>query len=397
MPARLSRLVALVLVATAAAAQPVTPRGADATFDVATWNIEHFGDPGFAPSDLRQINNADRLLSGSEIDLWAVQEIGSQEAWQDLLGRLQDDGYSGRLGPESRFGSFQLRLGFVYDASVVSVIGTRTILSGGNFGGRDPFELQARVTVGGESRTLRVIVIHAKAGTRPGDYTNRTRGAEALKAYIDDRVARGESVILLGDFNDRLTGSIRTSEPRSPYAPFLEDDGYVAATRALEDAGVATFCGSSVTCSGGSTIDHVVYTSNLPGRLVEVGRYDEALAEISSFVNTTSDHAPVVARFSFSGAVARDADAGPGPARLLPPAPHPFRGATDLRFALGAAADVHLEVFDALGRAVLEVAGPYSPGEHAVALEGGALAPGAYVVRLSAGGVVTSAVVVRAE
>ena len=382
------------LVASASAQTVVTPRGADDTFDVAAWNIEHFGNPSAGPSDLRQITNAEAVISQSGIDLWAVQEIGSQSAWQDLLGRLQNDGYTGRLGPEVS-GGFQLRLGFIYDPSVVSVIGSRTILSSGNFAGRAPFELQARVTVGGESRTVRVISLHADAGSAQRDYTNRVNGALALKDYIDDRIARGESVILLGDFNDLLTGTIRSSQLPSPYAPFLEDADYVAATLALEDAGIATFCGNSVTCSGSSTIDHIVYTAGF-ARLAEVSRYDEVLTEISSFVNTTSDHAPVLARFELGAPVACDCSE-PRPVRLLPPAPHPFRGATDLRFVLEAASDIRLEVFDALGRRVLDVDGPFPAGTHAVALEGADLVPGAYVVRLVAGGRVDSSVIVRAE
>ncbi len=394
---RFPRLLAVVLLVASASAQTVTPRGTDATFDIATWNIEHFGDPGFAPSDARQISNTESVISQAGIDLWAIQEVGSQDSWQELLSQLQDDGYTGRLGPEGGFGSFEIRLGFIYNPSVVSVIGTRTILTGGNFGGREPFELQARITVEGESRTIRVIGLHAKAGAAAGDYTNRTRGAESLKEYIDDRIARGESVILLGDFNDLLTASIRRSEPRSPYAPFVEDDNYVAASRALEDAGTATFCGSSPTCSGTSTIDHIVYTANLPARLVEVNRYDNVLREVPSYTSTTSDHAPVLARFSLTNPVACDECGEPRRVRLLPPAPHPFRDATNLRFALDEASDVHLEVFDTLGRRVFEAEGTFSAGSHEVALEGTNLVPGAYVVRLATGEAMLSSVIVRAD
>ncbi|MGB3541443.1 endonuclease/exonuclease/phosphatase family protein [Rubrivirga sp.] len=396
---RFPAFAALSLLVSVASAQTVTPRGADATFDVATWNIEHFGnaDAGFGPTDeALQLSNVEAVVSQSEIDLWAVQEIGSQDAWQELISQLQDDGYTGRLGPETS-GSFQLRLGFIYDPSVVSVIGSRTILSTANFAGRAPFELQARVTVEGESRTVRFIALHADAGTSQRDYTNRTRGAERLKEYIDDRIARGESVVLLGDFNDLLTGSIRQSESQSPYAPIVADADYVSASLALEDAGIGTFCGSSTTCSGGSTIDHVVYTANFPVRLAEVARYDEVLTEVGIYTRTTSDHAPVLARFDLNRPVICDGCGEPLRTRLLPSAPNPFRGATNLRFVLEAASDVRLEVFDVLGRSVLEVEGSFGEGEHAVALEGAAWVPGAYVVRLRAGEVVRSAVIVRVE
>ena len=393
------RLPALVLAASLAApvaAQTVTPRGDDATFDVATWNIELFGNPSpSTPPDRAQMNNAHALLSQAEIDLWAVQEVSSQEVWQTLLGRLQDDGYDGVLGTEPTFGN--LKAGFIYDPSVVSVIGTGTPLPvTGSFGGKQPFELHARVTVGDESRTVRVIALHAKNGRDEEDHVNRTQGAAKLKAYIDDRIAEGESVILLGDYNDFLTRGRWRSATGSPYAPFVEDSDYVAATVALEDAGIPTICGSDPECVGGTTIDHIIYTANFPAQLVEVSRYDEALTEIEDFFDTASDHAPVMVRFDFGTAVAAD-DARPGPVRLLPPAPNPFRGSTDVRFALGAASAVRVEAFDVLGRSVLHVEDSFGAGDHAVALDGRALAPGAYVVRLTVGDAVLSSLVIRTD
>ncbi|WP_420457145.1 endonuclease/exonuclease/phosphatase family protein [Rubrivirga sp.] len=393
----LPRFTALFLFASAALAQPIiTPRGGDATFDVATWNIEQFGDPSpSTPPDQRQIHNAEAILSQAEIDLWAVQEVKTQEVWDDLLGRLRDDGYAGRLGTEPTFGD--LKAGFIYDSTVVSVIGTGTPLPvTGSFGGKQPFELHAQVTVGGETRTVRVIALHAKNGNSENDHFNRTQGALKLKAYIDERIAEGESVILLGDFNDFLTRGRWRGATGSPYAPFVEDADYVAATVALENAGIPTICGGDPACFGGTTIDHILYTSNFPAQLVEVARYDEALTEVENFFVTTSDHAPVLVRFDLAAPVVCDCTEPP-PVRLLPPAPHPFRGPTDLRFALRAASDVRLEVFDVLGRSVVEVEGSFGAGDHAVALDGAVLAPGAYVVRLTAGEAVRSSVIVRAD
>ncbi len=392
-----SLLVALVLTASAASAQTITPRGDPATFDVATWNIELFGNPApSTPPDRVQMSNAVALLSQSGIDLWTVQEIKTQEVWDTLLGRLQDAGYAGVLSPEPTFGD--LKIGFVYDSTVVSVISAgRPLPITGSFGGHQPFELHAQVTIGGESRTVRVFALHAKAGPGEDDHFNRTQGALKVKAYIDDRIAQGETVILLGDFNDFLRRARWRGATESPYAPFVDDPDYVAASLAIEDAGVRTTCGDDYpACATGNTIDHIVYTSNFQAQLVEVGRYDQALDAIPDFFATTSDHAPVLARFDLGTPVVCDCTE-PLPVRLLPPAPHPFRGATDLRFAIEAASDVRLEVFDTLGRSVFGVGGSFGAGEHAVALDGAALAPGAYVVRLAVGDAVLSSVIVRAD
>ncbi|WP_420456241.1 endonuclease/exonuclease/phosphatase family protein [Rubrivirga sp.] len=391
---RLPAFVALAAVLVPVlSAQTVPERGGPATFDVAAWNIEHFGDPGFPPSDATQIANVEAVIAQAGIDLWAVQEIGSQDAWSELLLALQDDGYSGRLGEET-FG-FQIRLAFVFDPSVVQVIGTRHILSGGNFGGRRPFEMQARVTVEGETRTVRVISLHAKAGTGSDDYADRQAGAVELKAYIDDQVSRGEEVILLGDFNDLLVGSTRGGGLASPYDVFVQDAGYVAATLPLQQAGLNTFCRSS-TCASGDTRDHLLFTAGLSDAYVDgsADRFGEVL-DIDNYVNSTSDHVPVLARFSFLATdAAGDPDAG---VALLPSAPNPFRAGTRLRFRLDAPGDVRLDVFDALGRRVASLAGAFGGGEHAVPLRGEGLAPGVYVVRLQAAGGVQTQRLVRAE
>jgi endonuclease/exonuclease/phosphatase family metal-dependent hydrolase len=394
-----------VLWAAAAApafAQTVPARGTDGTFDVATWNREFFGVPGQygPPNDAVQLQNVVAVMQQSGIDLWALQEVVDTSAdgeWNALRQEL-GSGFGAFLGPEvSSTPTFDQRLAFVYDRSVVQPIRSRAILESDrfDFGGRAPIEMQARVTIDGVARTIYVITFHAKAGTGAGDYADRVAGAEALKGYIDDRVARGEEVVLLGDFNDLLVGSTRGSSFDSPYDVFVEDAGYVAATLPLQQSGANTYC-RSATCNTGDTRDHLLFTAGLSGLFVEADRYDELLTAVPSYVSSTSDHLPALARFTFTSTAADD---GPeaGRVALLDPAPSPFRGRTRLRFRLGTATDVRLEVFDALGRRVASLAGRFGEGDHAVPLDGGALQPGLYVVRLAAGGEVHARPVVRAE
>ena len=72
--------------------------------------------------------------------------------------------------------------------------------------------------------------------------------------------------------------------------------------------------------------------------------------------------------------------------------PNPTTGTAAVRFALGAAAEVGVEVFDVLGRRVAAVAPQaFGPGDgHRVALRLGAVAPGLYVARVTAGAEVQS-------
>ena len=395
----LGALAALLALAPGLEAQTVPARGTDATFEVASWNLEFFGESSQGPSDAVQLANVTAVIEQAEIDLWMLQEVVDTDEWGQLLAAVQDDGYNGLLGPSvSSNPTFDQKLAFLYDRSVVQIIGSRTILESESyeFGFRDPFEIQARVSVAGQARTVRIIVFHAKAGTGSEDYARRAAGAQALKAYIDDRVARGEEVVLGGDVNDFLLRSTRAGQ-LSPYKPFLDDDEYVAATLPVEQAGLPTFC-QNASCTSGSARDHIFFTSGLADVYVEGSgdRYIELVSALPNYTASTSDHLPVIAAFAFGSTdVAADPEAGP--VALLAPAPSPFREGTALRFRLDAAADVRLDVFDMTGRRVASLAGPFAAGAHAVPLDGRGLAPGPYVVRLAASGEVRTRVLVRAE
>ena len=384
----------------AVGAQTVPARGSEGTFDVATWNLEFFGEPTMGPSnDPVQLRNVLAVMRQAEIDLWALQEVvDTDDEWQTLLQELGTE-FGAYLGPQvSSNPTFDQRLAFIYDRSVVQVIRTRPILDafGYEFGYRLPLEMQARVTVGGVARTIYVIDFHAKASTGAEDYARRLAAAEALKDYVDDRIARGEEVIVLGDFNDYLVGSTRGSMA-SPYDGFVQDDAYVTATLPLQQAGVYTYC-RSATCSSGDTRDHLLFTAGLSDLYVSgsADHYGELITTVPGYVNSTSDHLPTLAQFAFMPTAADEAPEA-GRVALLDPAPSPFRGSTRLRFRLDVASDVRLEVFDALGRRVASLAGSFGGGEHAVPLDGRDLTPGLYVVRLTAGGEVHARPILRAE
>ena len=406
-------LAALLLAAAPALAQPgveVVPRGSSATLDVGSWNVEFFGLPGEGPNDELQLDRVEAVIARGEIDLWGLQEVVDATEFNALLDSLQNEGYAGVLGPSvSSSEDFDQKLAFVYDTAVVTPLAeATTILEGSSFdfAGRPPLELRARVALGDQTQDVRFITIHAKANSSSSScdiecsYDRRQRAATALKTYTDALIAAGEAVVVVGDFNDELTGSIRGSTFASPYAAFVADDDYTAATLATEQAGLATFCGNSSTCSGSSTIDHILisddYLTFVPDAdNPQLQRYGELLSGITQYTATTSDHLPVVANVRLGGPVAADADPEAGSVALLAPAPSPFRGGTALRFRLDAPGPVRLHMFDALGRRVAAAEGMYGAGEHAVRLDGGALAPGLYLVRLEAGAEVRARTVVR--
>jgi ABC-type Fe3+ transport system substrate-binding protein len=80
---------------------------------------------------------------------------------------------------------------------------------------------------------------------------------------------------------------------------------------------------------------------------------------------------------------------GVAPSRfaLLPNAPNPVRGTTQLRYMLSEEATVSLRVYDLLGRRVASlVDAEQRAGRYTVTLDGTSLSSGTYVVRLQADG-----------
>jgi len=72
---------------------------------------------------------------------------------------------------------------------------------------------------------------------------------------------------------------------------------------------------------------------------------------------------------------------------LLPNAPNPFNGSTQLRYTLAEEAAVSLQVYDLLGRRVASLVDAAQPaGRYTVTLNGTTFSPGTYVVRLQADG-----------
>ncbi|MEM9996172.1 MAG: endonuclease/exonuclease/phosphatase family protein [Bacteroidota bacterium] len=370
------------------AAQTIPPQGEAATFEAATWNIEWLGDTDNGPTNEQlQQDRAIAVLGQSDIDLWCLQEVSSTSAFNNILATL-GDGYAGVLSTDSG----RQRLAYVYKTDVVQNLGTENVLTQFDFefAGRPPLQMRARVLTqedGGTIQTdVRVLCFHAKAFSDVASYNRRVAASEALKNYSDNLAAINTRVLLLGDYNDELGGSTSGSRP-SPYANFVEDDGYVFASADLDASNTPTFCGNS-SCTSGSTLDHIAFTDNLAGPYVEGSgnRYDELLGALPGYTFTVSDHLPVFARFDFGTSVSADDDATPSRFALDAPFPNPFTAAASVRFALPSAVPVDLAVFDALGRRVATLAsGPRPAGPHTVTLDGGALPPGLYLVRLTAG------------
>jgi endonuclease/exonuclease/phosphatase family metal-dependent hydrolase len=289
---------------TTAFAQVVPGKGTDTTLDFASWNIEWFGDTGNGPTnETLQLQNVRSVIAGADMDIWGVAEIVSLAQWNSLKSQLP--GYAGFLAKEpnvvngaafySGFNNMEQNVGILYKTSIATVTDARVILTANDqdFAGRPPLQVTLRVTLNGTTESIVVIILHAKCCSDTDSWTQRRNASIALKSYLDTNFPT-RKVWVIGDFNDDVDTSI-TSNMASPYANFVNDAAdYRFPTQRLSDFGIPS------TTSFSDTIDHHLNTNEVNATYidgsVEVFRVDQL---ISNYDATTSDHYPVLTRYSF--------------------------------------------------------------------------------------------------
>lgn len=281
----------------------VPAKGTGATFDAATWNLEWLGDTGNGPADESlQLQRVGEVIRGARLDLWGLQEVVDEGSFTQLLAALP--GYGGLLanassvesGPAhySDFGNREQKVALVFDTAAVQVLGARVILTDKNnaFAGRPPLEVRVRIKGGTAPLEAVVLVLHAKAGADEESWARREEAARALQAYLD-ATWPAALVWVLGDFNDDVDTSITTGRA-TPYAGFLSaGSGWFFPSAALSAAG------SSSTVGYLDTIDHHLVSDEVAATYqvgsAEAWRLDQVVPD---YGRTTSDHFPVLARYT---------------------------------------------------------------------------------------------------
>lgn len=277
----------------------IPARGTSATLDVATWNLLHFGAANQGPADEPlQMGRVRDVILGTDFDVWGVQEVTDADAFGTLLDRLP--GYQGFLandasvsGGSASYSRGELKVGLIYKTALAEVTGARIILSelDYEFAGRPPLEVRLRVTLGGASRDIVLIVLHAKAIADETSWERRMAAGEGLREYLDvtwpDR-----AVLVPGDWNDDVDESIVRGRD-TPYRSLVDAaPEWVFPTAALSAAGARSMPRYT------EVIDHILASDEA------MAWYEEGSAMvyevddiIDDYLDTTSDHLPVLARF----------------------------------------------------------------------------------------------------
>jgi endonuclease/exonuclease/phosphatase family metal-dependent hydrolase len=371
-----------------------TPR--TASFDVVAWNLEWFGHTGAGlgpANDTLQQANIACVTSKLNADVMVFSEVCDTSK----LSKILPVGYKYKCStqyyshfydtPETAANPAQ-KVCVAYNTATVSPIDTacRAILtdkavwtaasSNNSFwaSGRLPYMFTANVTIEGVTQRLRVIGLHAKAGSAIADYNRRLEDVKALKTELDTKYPR-DYVIVAGDFNDDVDVSITTGQP-STYADFVKDTAnYKVITRELSDAGKRSTGGFP------DVIDHIMVSNELTNTFItgSVGVADfNTMNFIGGYNATTTDHFPVWASFNLRRTGVTELKNGLGIKNVYP---NPTPNYLNVEYA--SESDGSLEIRNTLGVTVFSKKVKYTEGGKTDRIEVGFLPTGMYFLTLS--------------
>ena len=267
-------------------------RGRAQALDVAQWNVMWLGNTHFGPTDeADQLARVSAVIRSGNVDLWALQEVSSQAAFDGLVAQVP--GYSGLAATDPRvvdgtryYSSEEQRPALLFKTRAVTVNSARLVLTEAaqTFAGRPPLEAQLSIHINRKNLDLTVIVLHLKAGPGLDDRARRAQASVLLAQHV---ATLSGPVMVLGDWNDATLSSITPGQP-SPFSNWHSPMTWL--TQPLEAQGLS----SSVF---GSFIDHALVTPQLKSRHAGTSVFD-LRPVLPDYRKNTSDHFPVLHFFT---------------------------------------------------------------------------------------------------
>ena len=301
------------------------------TFDIVTYNLEFFGSnvigstgSEFGPiDDALQIENVAKVMNKLNADVYVVQEVSDEPSLDLLIQKISINGktFDKSISPAWSY-SFapadplfpDQKLVVLYNTQTTKVNKARVMFSdlydnirAGNTtlpnypgssssffaSGRLPYLVNVETNINGVKKEINLIDLHGRAnsGSDISRYNMRKYDAEFLKDSLDAEYPNANFMIL-GDYNDDVDVSVISPNPSSYQKMVADTDRYNALTLEISKAGAYSYLGS------GGFLDHIIVSNELTNEYVpnSVAVYDPRL-DIANYVNTTSDHGPVIARF----------------------------------------------------------------------------------------------------
>ena len=290
--------------------------------DIATWNIEWFGDESNSPSagspnsDAIQKDSVKKVIQALNADIIAVQEIVDIPLFTEMINELPD--YKFILSTATSYPNDskepKQHLGFIYNKNTVSVKDSKVLLesihpyyNGGDestlvnypsndktrfyASGRLPFMITANITIDGNTKEFNLVNIHARANSRKdaqNRYDMRRYDIQILKDSLDTSYA-DKNIVLLGDYNDDVDETVTDVKPTiSTYNSFIEDsENYIIVSSSLSDLGFRSYV------SRDNMIDHIMLSNELNEEYITTSERVHYEFYNANYTNTVSDHFPV--------------------------------------------------------------------------------------------------------
>ena len=280
----------------------VTKVGNDTLLDIACWNIEWFGNTQSGPTnEPLQFTNVKSVFTNTDIDVWGLCELANPATFTALLSAIP--AYD---GVNSTF-SLTQKMGMIWKKSMFDLVSSQNLPDANNFdfASRKPLEVILKTKNTPIIDTLYFYVVHLKANESSSDvasYNRRKASIEWLKAFIDQN-RKGKKVLILGDWNDDIDESVITIGGQNTASPFLsmvnDSNKYFFPSMRLSKAGLTTY----PTFNPPNMIDHICNAYGLKDSfyIKESALVLSQLGtQITNFINTTSDHYPVLGRYNFN-------------------------------------------------------------------------------------------------
>ena len=241
--------------------------------EIVTFNMENFPKNGDAT-----IEAVAMLFNAINADVYALQEVKSQEKLKELVNRL--NGYSCIYYPKTKS---DLALAFIYKESEVSVYNNETevLFSNSYYFPRPAFKI--KIHHKSLNKDIYLINNHLKCCNDGDSKERREEASNMLKDYIDTFLD-DEAVIVLGDFNDKITGN-----GGQTFSNFIDDPSNYTFTDMTIAQGPRS--GWSYP-SYPSHIDHILVTNELFENIDAVSVFNMSSC-IVNFSKVISDHRPL--------------------------------------------------------------------------------------------------------
>lgn len=295
----------ILLMASVSVQAQVTKVGNDTLIDVVSWNVEWLGNTSNGPSnEALQYTNVKSAIANTDMDVWGLAEVCDASLFSSLLQDLSV--YDGTL---STFSQTQ-KMAMLWKKSKFDLVSYTNINDFTQsdfynaFAGRYPLEVVLKTKGNALVDTIYFYTVHLKANSGSADqssYDRRKNSVTYLKTWLNAN-RRGKKIIVMGDWNDDVDQSvvmISGSYLPTPFSAFDSDTAnYFFPSKRLSLTGETSYPNFNPK----NMIDHQMATRILSDSFYvsnSAAVMKQLSTQISSYINTTTDHYPVYARYNF--------------------------------------------------------------------------------------------------